>query len=389
MLKHKNHYQLYLFLGLGIIFTSCSNKESTNEFILSGTYNGDTSSYVIFKYRDSAANVIEDTLEIVNKIFKAKGNLNNVSQGALYFEKIQLNRIESLPLACFFIEPGELFVTVNDGDSSNVSFKGSSIQDEFRDHEKKLTGIYNKLNTIVNERQQLTVKRSHGEADSNSIARLQELESKRVALLDSIKLIRLNYSSNHKDSQLGMFYLHRYFKDLEVDYVQKVYQNYDEDIKKGLFGKQLAEMISSRKSYGIGDQVPDFSAVDLKGNPLDLNSLKGQYFLLDFWASWCKPCLKNIPKLKTLQDTYDEKGFAIIGISIDRKEEAWRSIIEKEKLGDWQHYINNSNRLEDKVQNIFNFTNIPQYLLIDTKGIIIERYSSNLNELEIKLEELL
>src|SRR5690606_41382921 len=72
-----------------------------------------------------------------------------------------------------------------------------------------------------------------------------------------------------------------------------LFRSYDEDIKKGLFGEQIAELIGSRKSYGIGEQVPYFSAVDLEGNLLDLNSLKGQYFLLDFWASWCKPCLKD------------------------------------------------------------------------------------------------
>lgn len=90
-----------------------------------------------------------------------------------------------------------------------------------------------------------------------------------------------------------------------------------------------------------------------------------------------------------LQDTYDKKGFAIIGISIDRKEEAWRSIIEKENLQGWKHYINNSSDLKNKVQTIFNFKSIPQYLLIDTNGIIIGKYSSNLSELEIKLEEIL
>lgn len=386
---YKHQQQLFLLLCIVIFLMSCSTKEGSNEFTLSGTYNGHASSYVLFKYKDSAANLIEDTLQIIEGKFKTKGYLNKVSDASLWFEKMPQDPLEMMPVTLFFIEPGELSITVTEGDFKNTKFSGSSIQQEYKAHEKELTTIYNKMNTALKDRNPLIRKRQGGEADSADIAKLSELENKRIALLDSLKSINLDYSAKHKSSALGLYYLKRYFKTLETDYVKEVYQNYEADVKNGLFGEQLEVLLNSRKSYGVGDKVPPFVALDIDGNPLDLDNLEGHYFLLDFWASWCKPCLKNIPKLKTLQKTYSGKEFAIIGISIDRKEEAWKKSIEKEKLEGWPHYINNPPNLKDKVQSILNFTSIPQYILLDQNRIIIGRYTSNLNELESKLAELL
>lgn len=82
-------------------------------------------------------------------------------------------------------------------------------------------------------------------------------------------------------------------------------------------------------------------------------------------------------------------GFDIIGISIDKKEEAWERSIEKENLEGWLDYINNPPKVKDQVQSILNFTSIPQYILLDQNGVILGRYTTNLNDLEAKLEELL
>lgn len=387
--KHIHHYPLYLLLNLGIIFTSCITKESTNEFKLSGTYHGDESSYVIFKYKDSAANPIEDTLEIIDGKFKAKGYINKVSDASLWFEKTSQNPIEIMPVTLFFIEPGELSITVTEGDFKNTKFNGSSVQQEHLAHEKELNDMYIKINTALKDRMSLMNKRQQEEADAIDIAKLDDMENKRITLLDSIKSINLDYSLNHKGSPIGLYYLKRYFKTLETAYVKEIFENYNEDVKNSLFGDQIITLLNSRKSYGTGDKIPPFNAIDIKENLLDLNSLKGKYHLLDFWASWCKHCLQNIPKLKTLHKTYRHLGFDIIGISIDKKEEAWERSIEKENLEGWLHYINNPPKVKDQVQSILNFTSIPQYILLDQNGVILGRYTTNLNDLEAKLEELL
>src|SRR5690606_15095704 len=221
-----------------------------------------------------------------------------ISNASLFFEKMPQNNLDILPLTCFFIEPGEMSIILNEGDFRNVSFQGSSVQDEFKHQENQILAIYNELNRIVIERTPLSRKRMTGRADSATINRLRELERKRIKLLDSIKLIKLNYSANNKDSQLAAFYLLKYFKDLDKEYVKRVYQNFDISVKLGLFGQQLSELIKNRKPSDIGDKVPRFSSIDLEGNYLDLNDYKKKYILLDFWSSWCKPCIENLPKLK-------------------------------------------------------------------------------------------
>ena len=67
----------------------------------------------------------------------------------------------------------------------------------------------------------------------------------------------------------------------------------------------------------IGKVVPDFSATDLEGNPISLEQYRGKVVLIDFWTVWCSPCIAEMPNVKKVYDTYKDKGFDIIGISLD------------------------------------------------------------------------
>ena len=115
----------------------------------------------------------------------------------------------------------------------------------------------------------------------------------------------------------------------------------------------------------IGKPAQDFQVTDLKGEELSLKDLRGQVVLLDFWATWCGPCIAEMPNVKKTYAKYKDQKFQIIGISLDRSAEPLEAYIEKEELG-WLHYWDKSR----KVSTVYKVRGIPETFLIDGEGVI-------------------
>ena len=118
-------------------------------------------------------------------------------------------------------------------------------------------------------------------------------------------------------------------------------------------------------SEWIGKPALDFQVTDLKGETLSLEKYRGQVVLLDFWATWCGPCIREIPNVKKTYETYKDQKFQIIGISLDRSIDPLEAYIEKEGLA-WIHYWDNTG----KIANLYKVVGIPSTFLIDGEGVI-------------------
>ena len=115
----------------------------------------------------------------------------------------------------------------------------------------------------------------------------------------------------------------------------------------------------------IGKPALDFHVTDLNGEALSLEQYRGQVVLLDFWATWCPPCIAEIPNLKKTYEKYKDQQFQIVGISLDRSKEPLEAYIQKENLT-WLHYWDNIG----KVSNLYKVQAIPSTFLIDGEGVI-------------------
>ena len=115
----------------------------------------------------------------------------------------------------------------------------------------------------------------------------------------------------------------------------------------------------------IGKPALDFHVTDLNGEALSLEQYRGQVVLLDFWATWCPPCIAEIPNVKKTYEKYKDQKFQIVGISLDRSKEPLEAYIEKESLT-WLHYWDNIG----KVSDLYKVEAIPSTFLIDGEGVI-------------------
>jgi len=158
------------------------------------------------------------------------------------------------------------------------------------------------------------------------------------------------------------------------------------DIVKSYMGDR-AEMNQRRQS--IGKKYDDFKFQTPEGNFKKLSDYVGKstYCYLDFWASWCKPCIRDIPQLKGIYDKYKDLGFEIIGISLDNDKKLWINALKKVDAP-WVHLCDFKGS-KSKVTEAYHIKGVPCGILIDKTGIIIETSLTGSTFLDKKLKELL
>lgn len=144
---------------------------------------------------------------------------------------------------------------------------------------------------------------------------------------------------------------------------------YDDEYQILMKDARFEKIIQKIKTkIGIGQPTKDFTLELLTGEKFTLSAQKGKVVLVDFWATWCGPCVREIPNLKKYYKEFQNKGFEIIGISLDTKKEKLEEFIAKEKLS-WK-ITASLKGWKDETRNLYGVKSIPSYWLIDKKGVL-------------------
>ena len=118
----------------------------------------------------------------------------------------------------------------------------------------------------------------------------------------------------------------------------------------------------------VGKPAPQVAVDDVKGSPVRLDAFRGKYVLIDFWATWCAPCIAELPRLEAAYKTYHDSGFEILSVSLDETKSAVTDFVKARKIP-WPQ-IHNASAMAD-VAEAFGVITIPAVYLIDPKGTIV------------------
>lgn len=154
-----------------------------------------------------------------------------------------------------------------------------------------------------------------------------------------------------------------------VKQLETFLKSFDESIQQCYYLKQIRNKVNRLKSISIGQQAPDFELKDLNGKPVKLSSFRGKYVLLDFWASWCGPCRKENPNVVKSYDRYKNKGFTVLGVSLDADEVKWRQAVQEDGMP-WVQTLDDKTAAGN-AGKLYEIKAIPANFLIDTHGKII------------------
>ena len=302
-----------------------------------------------------------DTLEIQSESFIGEYPNSEV----LKLNLLQVENMKSTIL--YFPENINLKATIFK-DSINSSFvKGGAQNDSYQ----VFTSQLKRFNKIKSEKAQL-FKQARREQDGILAQNLQ-LELNNVAVEEND--YKIKFVTENSNSLFSVLLLTELVSKKEISSVDatKIINSYSPKIAASSSSKTLKNTIAAMKKAEVGGLAPDFSAPTPSGENLALSDVLGKYTIIDFWASWCKPCRRENPNVVNVYNQYHDKGLNIISVSLDKagQEKRWLKAIETDQMN-WEH-VSNLKGWNEPIAKMYNVRSIPATFLLDENGTIIAK----------------
>lgn len=376
-----------VFLGL----SSCI--ESVNDFTVSGKIsNGEGQYLYLYDLSNNQFDVVDSALLDSEGEFSFAGEIEEI---AFYVLRTDITNYIQLILK----PEANIYIT---GDAQNLGRTYTVVGSEDCEAVHRLRM---ELNSVITEIDSMaTYLDNHVESNDFELKR-REMSARYDSLMKMHKSFSEQFIKENKSSLASIIALFQqvgprtYIFSMKEDYelfrmVDSVlglkyseiptYKRFHSQFEEYRVLKEAREKVAKKLSQG--KKAPEIALPNPEGDTIALSSLKGKYVLIDFWASWCKPCRNENPVLVENYKKYNDKGFEIFQVSLDRDKEAWINAIKKDNLN-WTH-VSDLKFWDSAPAKVYDVTGIPANFLIDKNGIIIAKNLRG-DALEAKLSEIL
>ncbi len=337
-------------------------------FSIKGTIKGAKDNAKVSVRFDSQQSEILAESVITNGTFELRGNL---IENALHVLTVE-GAAQNLGI---FLDASAVTLSAHIDSLATARVVGSRSHDEFMNFRRSFDPYFAKLDQLGKQLQSPAMQMKQ---DS-----LYDLVR---SLAAEINLKADEYVTAHNESAvtpLLLYFLYSFFQQPEI--LDQRFALLAETSQKSYYGRMVGNIVKENKIGAIGTEAIDFTQADTSGNPVTLQSFRGKYVLVDFWASWCGPCRMENPNLVAAYEKYNSKNFTVLGVSLDRDRNAWLQAIAKDKLT-WTH-VSDLKFWSNEAARIYKITSIPQNLLIGPDGVIIGKNLRG-EELQMRLQEL-
>lgn len=247
-----------------------------------------------------------------------------------------------------------------------------------------LAVINRQIFPILNQIDSMTVASSTGDFTDVEKKQMYEVRSK---MYDSLKELKVDYFKSHSNSVAASYIFNDayYRKNFTHQEAKEIFNGFDSTKLAGTpFYDEVKLRLEAVEKSGVGMQAPEVLTKNtLDGSEFKLSSLKGNYVLLDFWGTWCGPCMAEMPKIKEYYNKYGDKNFKVLGVNSGDAKPKWKKAI-KEHNFNWTHIQTND---DNNLLIPFNVSSFPTKILIDPSGKII--YSSKNTESKVDMYQML
>jgi peroxiredoxin len=356
----------YLF-ALTLAVGACSPSVKKNDsYELKGTIKGMQSGYIWLLKHESQKYIVVDSVKTENGTFDFKGKQSLAEMFTL--------KIEGIGSLDFFLENATITIDASADSISTAKITGAKSNDLYIDYQKGLQEYNNKLDQLYNIYQ--TADKQQKRWIEKQIDSTSTLEKDHVK-----KFI----AENPQSVVAAYALLHELSYELDLKELTALAGKLVPEISNSVYVVELNEIIRTLQKVEIGMVAPDFSMPDITGKETRLSSLFGKYTLVDFWASWCNPCRAENPNVVKAYAKYKNKGFHVVGVSLDKNKKSWAKAISDDNL-DWAQ-LSDLKGWDNSAAKLYGIRSIPANFLLDSNGTIIAR---NLRESDLikKLDEI-
>lgn len=372
-----------LFIGAVILtlsaamFTSCTTKPekaaADTTYTVSVKMSGLDTGTLLLSYRSNEEN-ITDTAVSTNGEYVFTGKSQEPRKAYLRVKDL---RVRSLS---FYLENGNILIHASKDSLASGKVTGT---------------VSNEENTRLNLAREATNykmrtwEKAYEGADKSDKALMDSLEDAYDVLDKEMRNSSLQFIAANPSSYVSAYEINEIFiYNPDVPAFDSAFNLLDSAIRVSAIGKEISERLDIAKRTDINQLAPDFTLNDVNGKPIALSSLRGNYLLIDFWASWCGPCRRENPNLVKAYKTYNKKGFEIVGVSLDYPgdKEKWLGAIKKDGLT-WLQ-LSDLQGWQCAAARQYGIMAIPMNFLLDPEGRVVAKGLTGA-DLEAKLMSLL
>lgn len=327
-----------------------------------------------------------DSATLVNGTFKFTGNIAGIASSRMTLSREGIKDKEIYATGTgdvIYVSFGKENIRINSADSLyNAKWTGSKVYEEMKAFDREVGPTV----MTVHHNANVQLKRATPEQQKDTTF-FKTLDKQVKALRASRGQKMLQFAKNNPSSYFALQALSESVSGYGVksDVALPLFNKLSEQLRLSYTGQGLYKILNAVTVTALGSKAPDFTQNDVNGKPLSLSGFKGKYVLVEFWASWCSPCRAESPNLLKQYAIYKDKGFEILGVSVDHDKAKWLEAIKKDGLT-WPQ-VSDLKGWESDARKVYGISGVPANFLISPDGKIIGSHLMG-EVLNKKLEEL-